>query len=92
MSTHSVPHPEPGRTRPLLDVGGLAHYLNVSVRHVRRLVAERRVPFYKVGYFVRFDPDEIDLWLTANHRPEQSVVRVVSEQRVPFGRDRLGRR
>ena len=33
------------------------------MRHVRRLVAERRIPYIKVGHFVRFDPVEIVAWL-----------------------------
>jgi excisionase family DNA binding protein len=57
----------PGR-RPPLDVPGLAAYLNVSIRHVRRLVSERRVPHHKVGHLVRFDPDEIDVWFNENRR------------------------
>ena len=32
----------------LLTIDQLAEQLNVSVRHVRRLVAERRVPYLKV--------------------------------------------
>ena len=30
--------------RPLLDIAGVADYLGVPVRHIRRLVAERRIP------------------------------------------------
>jgi len=56
----------------LLDVGELAAALHVSVRHVRRLVAERRVPFIKVGHFVRFDPGEIEEWLSAARIPVRS--------------------
>jgi excisionase family DNA binding protein len=37
-----------------LTVGEAAEYLNTSVRFVRRLVAERRVAFHKVGSHVRF--------------------------------------
>lgn len=48
---------------PLLDVDGVARALGITPRHVRRLVAERRIPFFKVGRFVRFDPGELDLWL-----------------------------
>jgi excisionase family DNA binding protein len=48
---------------PLLDVDGVAEALGVTSRHIRRLVAERRIPFFKVGKFVRFDPGELDLWL-----------------------------
>jgi excisionase family DNA binding protein len=48
---------------PLLDTDEVAKVLRVSPRHVRRLVAERRIPFVKVGRFVRFDPGELDVWL-----------------------------
>jgi excisionase family DNA binding protein len=48
---------------PLLDTDEVAIALRVSPRHVRRLVAERRIPFVKVGRFVRFDPGELDVWL-----------------------------
>jgi len=53
----------------LLGVRDLAEKLGTSERFVRRLVCERRVPFHKVGKFVRFDPRDIDLWL-AEHRVE----------------------
>ena len=47
----------------LLDIGGVAEHLGVTERHVRRLVAERRIPFVKWGHLLRFDPDEIASWL-----------------------------
>lgn len=40
----------------LVDMDTVAAALGVTTRHIRRLVAERRLPFVKVGYFVRFDP------------------------------------
>lgn len=49
----------------LLSIGQLAERLGTTPRHVRRLVAERRVPFVKVGRLVRFDPDDITKWLDA---------------------------
>ncbi len=52
----------------LIDIPALADRLGVTPRFVRRLVSERRVPFYKVGHFVRFDPLEIDEWLLAQRR------------------------
>ena len=48
---------------PLLDTDEVAVALRVTPRLVRRLVAERRIPFVKVGRFVRFDPGELDVWL-----------------------------
>ncbi len=54
----------------LIDIVTLADHLGVDVRHVRRLVAERRVPFIKWGHLLRFDPVEISAWLAENrHDP-----------------------
>lgn len=47
----------------LLTIDQLAEHLGVTPRHVRRLIAERRVPFLKVGRLVRFDPGDIAGWL-----------------------------
>ena len=47
----------------LLDIAGVADHLGVTERHVRRLVAERRIPFVKWGHLLRFDPSEIAAWL-----------------------------
>ncbi len=49
----------------LLSIEQLADRLGITVRHVRRLIAERRVPYIKVGRLVRFDPDAIKNWLDA---------------------------
>lgn len=47
----------------LLDIATLAARLNVRVRYIRRLVDERRIPYIKLGHFIRFDPAEITTWL-----------------------------
>jgi len=52
-------------TIPLLDVNQVAERLCVSTRFVRRLVDERRIPFCKLGKFVRFNPADIDAWVQA---------------------------
>ncbi|MHB1536362.1 MAG: helix-turn-helix domain-containing protein [Acidimicrobiales bacterium] len=51
----------------LLTIDQLAEQLGITVRHVRRLIAERRVPYLKVGKLVRFDPADIAVWLD-HHR------------------------
>jgi excisionase family DNA binding protein len=43
----------------LIDIAQLAELLGVTVRHIRRLVAERRIQYVKVGKFVRFDPADV---------------------------------
>ena len=47
----------------LIDLEGVARRLGVNERHVRRLVAERRIPFVKWGHLLRFDPATIDAWV-----------------------------
>lgn len=50
-------------SRTLLDVDQAAEHLTVTPRFVRTLVAERRVPFLKVGKFIRFDIEDLNAWL-----------------------------
>lgn len=45
------------------DVPSLANLLGVSEGFVRSMVYRREIPYAKIGKFVRFDPNEIDLWL-----------------------------
>jgi excisionase family DNA binding protein len=47
----------------LLTIEELAGQLAITVRHVRRLVAEKRVPYVKVGRLIRFDAAEIMEWI-----------------------------
>ena len=50
----------------------MAKRLGVTVRHIRRLVAEKRIPIVKWGHLVRFDPQEIELWIDEARRPRSS--------------------
>ena len=49
----------------LLKPEEAAERLNVGLRFIRRLCHERRLPYTKVGKFVRFDADELEAWITA---------------------------
>jgi excisionase family DNA binding protein len=53
----------------LIDIATLAERLGDSERHIRRLVGERRIPFLKLGRFVRFDAAEIVRWLDDGRKP-----------------------
>lgn len=72
MTTTARPPQLPER---LLDIKGLAQHLGVNVRHVRRLVAERRIPFIKWGHLIRFDPAEIAVWIERARVPDQDTRR-----------------
>jgi excisionase family DNA binding protein len=62
----------------LIDIEALATWLGVEIVFVRRLVAERRIPFLKIGKFVCFDPPEVARW--------------IDDQRVGIYKERSGHR
>ncbi|GMU78731.1 MAG: hypothetical protein AMXMBFR46_15250 [Acidimicrobiia bacterium] len=66
-------------TSRLLDVDAAAQYLSVTPRFIRRLVAERRVPFVRLGRHLRFDPADLDRFVEAGR------VDAVSVRRAPGG-------
>ena len=48
---------------PLLDIDEVAELLATSTRHVKRLVYERRIPYVKVGRWVRFKRSDLAAWV-----------------------------
>lgn len=73
-------HSDDRRHQPPLTIAQTAAFLNVDVRWVRRAVFERRIPYYKVGRFIRFDPADLDRFLTQSRVPaaQSSVPRRVA--------------
>ncbi len=68
--------------RRLLTLKQVADMLNVNERHVRRLVFERRIPYFKWGHLLRFDPGELEQWL------EQARIAADVHSRPVRGSDR----
>jgi len=56
------------KRRPPLDVNAAAGYLGTSSRHLRRLIAERRVSSYRLGGRVLLSPDDLDDLLARSRR------------------------
>jgi len=64
----NLPVREPVVTVPadngkVVDVNGAATYVGVSVRFIRKLVAERRIVFYKLGGRVMFRKADLDKFI-----------------------------
>ncbi|WP_322632920.1 helix-turn-helix domain-containing protein [Glycomyces albidus] len=47
----------------MIGVEDAAAYMSVPVRFIRRLVAEKRIRYRKVGKYVRFDIKDLDAFL-----------------------------
>lgn len=68
-------------TSPLIDIRCVAKVLDVTPRHIQRLVAERRIPYLKIGRFVRFDRAELDVWLDQQRREVRPPARHIRTRR-----------
>jgi excisionase family DNA binding protein len=68
-----------GKTRAL-TVADVAELVNVSERQVYKLVAEHRIPCFKIGGSIRFDPLAVALWLRMKMAPA-SVAYTEERQR-----------
>ena len=72
MPAHTSPRPStthrsrPGQLPRLVSIEAVAEHLGVSVRHVRRLVYERRIPYVKWGHLLRFDVDDVNAWVAGS--------------------------
>jgi excisionase family DNA binding protein len=66
--------PEPSHTshQVLLEINNAAVYMDDTVRHLRRLVDERRIPFTRVGGKIRFRKSDLDAYI-AEHVVEATV-------------------
>ena len=49
--------------KAICDIQELSSYLKVSVSEVRKLVREKKIPFFRVGNRLRFDLKNINSWL-----------------------------
>lgn len=53
----------------LLTVEAAADRMGTSVRFVRRLIAERRIGFIKLGRLVRIAESDVDVFIEAGRMP-----------------------
>jgi excisionase family DNA binding protein len=58
-------------TAPLLTAQQVGELVGRSTKWVLAEAAAERIPSFKVGRAVRFDQDEIDVWLETRRRGER---------------------
>lgn len=64
---------------PLLTVEQAAERMCTKQRFIRRLIAERRIPYIKLGAHVRIDDRDIDAFIAAGRvAPANMSTRVFS--------------
>ena len=65
MSSPVLPT-EPHEAGRLLDTPGVAAWLGLTEKQVRKLVERRQIPVTRIGHRVFFDMVAIDKWLRRN--------------------------
>jgi excisionase family DNA binding protein len=75
MSLQIIDHVPPNER--FMNYRALAQYLGISESHVRQMVMQRILPFYKFGGGkmspVRFRRSEIDQWVNSHHVPSREA-------------------
>ena len=56
------------------NIKELSEYLDVSIAFVRKLIYAKRIPFYKFGNRIRFDMQEIDIWVDLHKQKERKSI------------------
>lgn len=66
----STPEPSTTSVAPLWTTDDTATYLNISARHVRRLVASGELQSVQIGRSIRIPPHAVDAFIERNTRKE----------------------
>ena len=91
MMTHEViPGDGEAPTIGLLDATGAARYLSLSESYIRKAVANRRIPFVRIGKRTLFRRSDLDGWIEAHlirsNSEVQSDARAIARRTIFGGR------
>jgi len=72
-----TPPPElrPPTLSPLFTTDQAADYLQISVRSVKNLLGDGRIPFIKIGRATRIHRDDLDGFIARNRRRQRQGLR-----------------
>jgi excisionase family DNA binding protein len=66
----------------MLTLEQICEWLNITERHVRKLVERDAIPYRKVGRLLRFSEPEIEAWTRPTPRPVPLPSAPVARQRA----------
>lgn len=66
--------------KPFLTIKSFCELYSLSEAVVRKWIFQKKIPYYKLGRQIRFDPDEIKEWILSK--------RVLSSSSSPFSNER----
>jgi excisionase family DNA binding protein len=57
----------------LIDVQTLSNMLSVKPKTIYDWVYKKQIPYYKMGRLVRFDYQEVKIWLTEKYKEPKYI-------------------
>ncbi len=71
MTAHRTTNERRSLGYPLLTVAQAGEYLGTGERFIRRLIAERRIAYVKIGKYVRLERATLDALVDSGRVPSQ---------------------
>ena len=60
--------------KEIYNIQRVSEYLDISISEVRKLVREKRIPFFRIGNRLKFDLHCINLWIEEKHEDERRNI------------------
>ena len=49
--------------KKILDLKEISNYLRMSESMIRKMVREKTIPYFRLGYKIKFDLDKVNKWI-----------------------------
>ena len=49
--------------KKICNLKELSDYLQISISQIRKLVREKKIPYFRIGNRIKFDINEINKWI-----------------------------
>ncbi|MDD4733749.1 MAG: helix-turn-helix domain-containing protein [Bacilli bacterium] len=60
--------------KEIYDIKKLSIYLDISISEIRKLVREKRIPYFRLGNRIKFDLKKINSWLEDKEEIESRTM------------------
>lgn len=60
--------------KEILDIKQLSTYLQVSISEIRKLVRQRNIPYFRIGNRLKFDLENINLWIEELEEKNKKIL------------------
>ncbi len=70
--------------KEIYDIKKLSMYLDISISEIRKLVREKRIPYFRLGNRIKFDLKKINSWLEDKEEIESRTMLLYQENKGKY--------